>query len=275
MRIVDPSSYARFMRQPKSSSLGVEPRLAWIPISKLRIDPAYQREILRNGQTNILKIAMNFDWALFGVVVVAEIGDGLFAIVDGQHRTTAAAVREAQQVPCIVIEASPAKQAEAFAAINGAVTAISPLAIFAAKVAAEDADALALTRACEQAGVSICRYPVPASNMKPGQTLAVQALQSCAATYGLTLLTLALKGVVRAANGRPGLVKAAAVKAVVHVFEVESSWQQREKELLVAIARFDLAAELAKAEASAKTSRRQVHNALALALFDFLDAELG
>ncbi len=150
MRVVDAAPFAQYVGTPISADLGMKPGLAWLPISNLRIDGAYQREILRNGARNIGKIARHFDWSLFGIVVVANVGDNLFAIVDGQHRTIAAAMRGIFEVPCIIIEASPGKQAEAFAAINGAVTAISNLAIFAAEVTAGKPEAVALRDACAE-----------------------------------------------------------------------------------------------------------------------------
>ena len=275
MRVIDPNPYLKFMGEPKSNSLGMKPGLSWLPICSLRIDPAYQREILQNGKRNIIKIAVNFDWSLFGIIVVANIGDNLFAIVDGQHRTTAAVLRGIEEVPCIIIDADPAKQASAFAAINGAVTAISPLAIFAAQVAAADPAALNLVNICARAGVTICRYPVPANIMKPGDTLAVQSLQSCMAIYGEAILVLSLKALMRGAKHRPGFVKAAVIKAVCQVLEAERSWCAHEARLMVAMDRFDLAGELEKAEAGARASRRQIHKSLSLALFDFLDGELG
>ena len=275
MRVIDPTPYSKFMGAPARVSMGIKPGLAWLPVTNLRIDPAYQREILQNGRRNIVKIATNFDWSLFGIIVVANIGDNLFAIVDGQHRTTAAALRGIEEVPCIIIQADPAKQAEAFAAINGAVTAISPLAIFAAQVAAEDPAALKLVDACSRAGVTICRYPVPANNMKPGDTLAIQALQTCISTYGEDILVLGLRSIMKSARMKPGFVKAPAIKAYCQVLEAERVWCAHEARLMAVMERFDLAAGLAAAEASAKASRRQIHKSLAIALFEYLDEELG
>jgi hypothetical protein len=275
MRSVDPTPYIKSMGQPIKDSLGVKPGLAWLPVTNLRINPAYQREILQNGRRNIVKIATNFDWSLFGIIVVANIGNNLFAIVDGQHRTTAAALRGIEEVPCIIIHADPAKQAEAFAAINGAVTAISPLAIFAAQVAAEDPEALKLVDVCSRAGVTICRYPVPSNKMAAGDTLAIQSLQGCISMYGEDILLLALRSIMKAARMKPGFVKAPAIKAFCQVLEAERKWCSHEARLMAAMERFDLASAISNAEASAKASRRQIHKSLAIALFDYLDEELG
>ena len=140
LRPIDPKPYAmdeRLLQQP----VGPAPVLQWLPIDQLGIDPAYQRDILRRGHDNIGRIARRFDWRKFGTVIVAPIAGGRYAIVDGQHRTTAAAVRGIESVPCQIIMADPGEQAAAFAAINGAVTGMTPLQLHAARVAAGDPDA--------------------------------------------------------------------------------------------------------------------------------------
>lgn len=273
MKHIDGKPFLHMMGKPAASYLGVEPELRWIAISHLRIDPAYQREVLRQGARNIAKIARNFDWSLFGIVVVADVGGGLFAIVDGQHRTIAASMREIEAVPCLIIDADKSRQAAAFAAINGAVTAVSPLAIFAAKVAAEDENAMALVADCKLGGVSICRYPVPSDKMSAGETLAIGALQSCRSMFGRETLIMALKCITIGGESRTGLVKAPVIKAFCHVLDAESSWRSHPG-LLSAAAKFDLASALQEAEAAAGRTRR-VNAQLAMALFDYLDEVLG
>jgi hypothetical protein len=53
---------------------------------------------------------------------VAPVEGGQFAIVDGQHRTTAAIRRGQKEVPCQVVQADRAKQAAAYAAVDGNIT---------------------------------------------------------------------------------------------------------------------------------------------------------
>ena len=108
------------------SEVGERPELQWVKISRLRIDPRYQREIGRRGAENILAIATHFKWSKFGPAVIAPISGGLFAIVDGQHRCTAALLRGFDSVPCVIIVADEADQADAFVAINGNVSEAPP-----------------------------------------------------------------------------------------------------------------------------------------------------
>lgn len=275
MRHIDPTPYVAYMGTPASSDLGMKPGLSWVPIRNLRIDPDYQREIIRNGARNIGKIAKLFDWDLFGSIVVSSLGGAEFAIVDGQHRTIAAALRGIEEVPCLIIYADPAKQARAFSAINGSVTAISKMAIFHAEVMAGDEKAIMLRDACAAADVTVCKYPVPANMMEMGQTLAIGTLKTAMKTYGATHLTTALRCITRVGFANIGLVKAPIIKALCHVLDAEPTWKTPEDRLLKVMARFDYATELAAAELNAKKHKRQVPTELSIRLFEFLDREMG
>lgn len=271
MRAIDHTPFIQFAGEPASLDLGSMPGLAWVPIANLRIDPAYQREVLRNGARNIGKIARNFDWSLFGVVVIANIGDNLFAIVDGQHRTIAAALRGVVEVPCIIIEADPKKQARAFAAINGSITAISPLAIFHAQVAAGEKDPVELVSLCRDSGVEICRYPIPASHMRRGQTLALRALQDAFKNYGPETLSLALRFILASKNESAGVVKAPLVKAVCHILDADKDLMRHKTRLVQMAQQIDLLQILSDSELDAKRQKRPAHVVLSLKLFSAVE----
>jgi hypothetical protein len=201
-----------------------KPRLHWIAISELRVDHRYQRKL--EGKVSakaVLTIAIEFSWAKFAPVVVAESDEG-FAIVDGQHRTTAAALRGIRDVPCLIMQASVAEQAEAFAAINGGATPVSSLQIFAAKVTAGNKNAMQLRDACAEAGVTICRYPVPANEMKVGWTLAATNLGRQLARYGRETLVSALSCITKTGDGNIGMVRAQVVEALCSVINGEPAW---------------------------------------------------
>src|SRR5437868_11859154 len=80
--------------------IGPAPDLRWLPIDRLVIDDSYQRPIAFAGRRNINAIANAFDWRRFSPVIVAPVEGGSYAIVDGQHRTTAAAAIGITSVPC-------------------------------------------------------------------------------------------------------------------------------------------------------------------------------
>jgi hypothetical protein len=221
---------------------GDKPVLRWIGIDCLRIDPAYQRNIMYRGRENIIRIAREFDWAMFTPVVVSELTDrGLFLIIDGQHRTTSAALRRIRDVPCSIVNIGSQAQAAAFAAINGRVTAISSQQLHTARVAAGDAKALELAEVCAQASVTICTYPVPANKMKRGETLAVAALARALRLYGRDVLVLALACLVQTGDGNIGLIRKALINALCAVLSLEPEWQD-EKLLLPVMRSMDFAA---------------------------------
>ena len=78
--------------KPKSASAGAAPMLQWLKIADLVVDPAYQRPIIGKGRRNVDRIARTFSWSCFAPVVVSPVEGGKFAIIDGQHRTTSAAL---------------------------------------------------------------------------------------------------------------------------------------------------------------------------------------
>lgn len=193
---------------------GPAPQLMWIPISQLVVDHAYQREITKQGRGNVRRIAAQFRWTYFSPVVVAPLSGGRYAIVDGQHRTTAAALVGHPSVPCQVIMAAPHEQAQAFTAVNGAVTRVHSLAMHRAAAAAGDASAVLIEEIAAAASVRILRYPVPELKQKPGETMAIGAMRDLVATVGRDALVLGLRSVVETQkNAVAGGLVAAIVKA--------------------------------------------------------------
>jgi hypothetical protein len=128
--------------------------LQWIKIADLVIDPSYQRPILGEGRRNVARIARHFRWSYFAPVVVSPVEGGRFAIIDGQHRTTAAALVGIKTVPCQVVIAARDEQAAAFKAINGATTRISRMALQAAAVVANEPAAIEVAEICPPQGLS-------------------------------------------------------------------------------------------------------------------------
>lgn len=219
-----------------------KPRLFWIGIASLRVDGRYQRKIIgRASEKSVLTIAAEFSWSKFAPVVVAEVDDddGLYAIIDGQHRTTAAALRGIRDVPCLIMKADLADQANAFAAINGTVTAISTMQLHAARVAAGEPAAVALRDACGEAGVEIMRYPLAASQMSVGQTMAASKLAQQLARYGRDTLVAALSCITRTGDGNVGMVRAPVVEALCAVLDGEPAWGGDLPALIAAMQSFD------------------------------------
>ena len=236
MRAIDPG----FVKAPRAHGFGVPPMLQWVRIDKLVVDDSYQRPIAGAGKTNVKRIASQFQWSCFAPAIVSPIEGGRFAIVDGQHRITAAAACGFDEVPCQIIVADPAEQAAAFKAVNGNVTKMGRMAIHAAAVAAGDPTALILDEACRTGGVTLLRYPVQASEQKPGQTHAVQACAACLAQYGRDTLITALQCVTQTDNNEPGILTGPLIKALCEVLAGEKAWRDAGERLLRAFDEIDL-----------------------------------
>lgn len=228
----------RFEKPVSDFSPGPAPVLNWIEIGKLVIDDQYQRGISRRGFHNIVQIAEHFDWSKFAPVIVAPVEDGLFAVVDGQHRTTAALLRELKSVPCQIVQADRAQQAAAYAAVNGNVTKTTHTQLFHARLAAGDEPAKEIASICARAQVVVIKTNTTLSNMKVGETSAVGALMRCHDLYGDSTLLTALRCITRTADGNPGYLRSTIIEALCIVLHRHSEWQKSEDTLLKHMEKF-------------------------------------
>jgi len=214
--------------------------LQWIKIADLVVDLAYQRPIIGKGRRNVDRIARAFSWSCFAPVVVAPVEGGKFAIIDGQHRTTAAALVGLESVPCQVVVAPREAQAAAFKAINGNTTPICRIALHAAALVANESWAVEVAEACACAEVEILKYPVPTERQLPGQTMAAGAIAQCLKRYGRETLITALQCVTQTANNTPGCLSARTIKALCDVLNGNRQWRDSGSVLFEAFDAIDL-----------------------------------
>ena len=228
--------------KPKCVDAGAVPVLQWLPIVDLMVDPSYQRPIAGKGRRNVNRIAQAFSWSCFSAVVVAPVAGGKFAIIDGQHRTTAAALAGFDSVPCQIVIADRVQQASAFKAINGALTPISRMALHAAALVAKEPTAVRLAEVCSLAEVELLRYPVPTDRQTAGQTMAVAAIAQCLKRYGDETLITALQCVTQTANNQPGMLSARMIKALCDTLDQDRERRDSGLALLEAFDAIDLTA---------------------------------
>jgi hypothetical protein len=169
MRAIDTAG----MAIPSSRDPGPEPTLGMLPIASLVVDEEYQRPIARDGRRAIEKIAAAFEWTKFSTVVVAPVSGSRYAIIDGQHRTSAAKLLGITAVPCQIVNLDRAGQASAFSAINGSVTKVTPWNIYKAAMAAGEAWAVSAMRVCEAAGCKLMTNNATASTKQGGELYGV------------------------------------------------------------------------------------------------------
>jgi ParB-like nuclease domain len=233
---------AEGFEKPKAVSAGAVPMLQWLKIADLVIDPAYQRPIIGRGRQNVDHIARAFSWSCFAPVVVSPVEGGKFAIIDGQHRTTSAAIVGFDSVPCQIVIAAQQEQAAAFKAINGTTTPISQMAMHAAALVASETWAVQIAHVCACAQVGLLRYPVPADKQAPGQTMAVGAIARCLKRYGEATLIAALQCVTQTSNNQPGALSARTIKALCAVLHGDRERMDSGVGLLEAFDSIDLKA---------------------------------
>jgi hypothetical protein len=227
--------------KPPAAVLGQRAELCLLPLDRLVVDDRYQRQIGRNGRASVLRILAGFDWRKFTPVVVTPLGDGTFAIIDGQHRATAALMHpDVDMVPCMVVTVSPDEAAACFAAINGQVTAVTPGQIYAARLTAGEADALALQAALAAAGVTVLRYRFPGAPWKVGETLALATLEAALKRCGRDALIAGLQCVTQSGNGNPGCLTSGVIVALVETMAANPLWRNAGARLLEAMDEIDL-----------------------------------
>lgn len=177
------------------------PELLWVPIAALVFDDRYQRNIEQRGRSNILKIAKSFDWGRFTPLLVAPVNGGKLAVIDGQHRAHAAALRGHRCVPAMVCQMSLKEQAQAFAWVNGNVTAVSGFHIYRAALASEEPWAVNSQAAVAAAGCRLMHGNSSASMKKPRDLYCISTIRKLVDNGRAETVTRALDALSKSAQG--------------------------------------------------------------------------
>ncbi|KQS86965.1 DUF6551 family protein [Rhizobium sp. Leaf383] len=206
------------MIQPKpaiNTAIGEKPELAWVPVTAIRIDESYQRELKEKRVTQILA---DFTWAHFGSVMLVRQSDGTFTCFDGQHRVEAARRHPAiQQVPAAIVELDqPRDEAGAFLGVNVNRTAISTVEKYHAGIEAGDPEMMAVCTVLGEAGCEVIesRGIKPAAN----RTAAVTAVQRSIKTYGDAAVISACRTLVAAWPKDAGALHAVMIQALARLY---------------------------------------------------------
>lgn len=189
------------LAKPPVRDPGPEPRLEWLPVTKLVIDPEYQREVRADGRRAIERIAAAFEWTKFSPVVVAPVSLGRYAVIDGQHRSTAARLCGHQSVPCYVVSLDRAGQAASFAAINGSVTKITPFHVYKAALAAGEGWAVQARSVAVSAGCKLMTSNRSASDKSGGEIYGINTMREMIGRYGPDVVIAALAAYKRSVYG--------------------------------------------------------------------------
>lgn len=153
------------------------PMLDWVPIARLLIDDSYQRPLTATNWAAIRKIAEAFHWSRFTPVLVAPVENGLFAIIDGQHRTHAAAICGFKTVPAMAVHMTRAEQASAFAWVNVQVVRITAHQVYRAGLASGEGWARQADDLVTLAGCKLMTSNRSAKDKRAGEIYAVQLVR--------------------------------------------------------------------------------------------------
>ena len=232
-------------RPPAAVTLpGAVPMLQWVAIERLVVDPSYQRTIERRGAANVVRIAREFRWSRFSPVIASPVAGGKLAIVDGQHRTTAAALLGFTEVPCQIIIADAREQADAFRAINGAVTKVSSLVLFHSALVAGDADAADVARIASHCGVRILRSKRTFAGMAIGDCACPATLMAIYRDNGPRVLERALQAITLTPNNIPGNLGATLLAALALALAARRSLLDDRERLVAVMTSMELEQEL-------------------------------
>jgi hypothetical protein len=148
--------------------------LQYVPKTTLQVDSTYQRS-LNNDKRR--RIASNFNWAAFGVLIVARRKDGSLWVIDGQHRLMAAQSRsDIQDVPVIIFEfgGNVMDEATDFLIANKDRKPLTGVDSFKAMVISGDAIALEVQSMIHRAGRVVTESVVPGRKIR-----CVKAIYNC------------------------------------------------------------------------------------------------
>jgi hypothetical protein len=211
------------------------PQLQWIETRLLVVDPTYQRDIQTKGRRSIQHIAENFDWTKFACIVIAAVEGGRYAIIDGQHRATAALLIGLEKIPAQIVVADQTVQAAAFAAINSKVTRMNQIQVHKALVACGEAEALQIEEVCACADVVIPRSTGGWNFTIAGRTQAVLAIKTSIRLYGRETTITALQCVTQTNNNAPGILRSFVITALCRLLAKSPYWRDAGDKLFEAM----------------------------------------
>lgn len=189
------------MTNPKITSRRAEreARLRWVPLGLMRVPQMAQRE-LKPGRVD--HIAANMDLEQIGTPTVSR-RDGLFYIIDGQHRVEAYKQWvgdgwENQQLQCWTYEGlSEEEEAEKFLKLNDTL-AVRAFDKFRIGMNAGRPEEIEIAAAVQRVGLTISQ------SRAEGAVAAVETLRRIYRRDGVGVLVMTL-GIVRDSYGTPGL----------------------------------------------------------------------
>lgn len=251
-----------------SDNLGPAPRLDWIPLADLAVDPTYQRAMGKGNHQHANWILRNFAWIYYQPLVVAAPidGRGRYTVIDGQHRLVAARKHpQIDKLPCYIVEgADVAAQAKAFATINGRRIGITRLQRYWAALAAKEPMAVRVAGLCHKAGVEVAR--TMRQNLAPRTTIATFTIEKMV-KFGDASIVTALRTIGDAHGSTGDAFKASIVEAMIQLVVAQGAGFDRAR--MVAVLRdVNLEKEIQRAKATRARNGGSLAGSLKACLYE-------
>jgi hypothetical protein len=151
---MEPIAVTKEDRYKWNKELGTIGKMQMLDKKMLKVDQSYQRNAAV-GKSRA--IAAKFKWGGFGVIVVCRRSDGVYFVLDGQHRVIGAMLRDdIQKIPCLVFEGLPLEEEAAlFVIYNKNRKSMNGLELWKAQVLAKDPETIAASITLEKYGYRI------------------------------------------------------------------------------------------------------------------------
>ena len=148
-------------------------------------------------------------------------------------------LRGIERVPCEIVHIDRARQAEAFAAINGNTTRVSAQVVYYARLTGKDPVAEEMARVLSAAEVTVCRGSKTIRTMKRGETNAVGAISKLLTKFGSETVISALQCITQTGSGNPGFLRAMIIEPLCVVLHRNPKWRDSGERLLREMDSFD------------------------------------
>ncbi|MDA3857272.1 MAG: ParB/Srx family N-terminal domain-containing protein, partial [Roseovarius sp.] len=178
-----------------------QPMLIWVKLDELVIDHRYQRDITLPGRKAIQRIADWFDWKKYQPILVAPSEGGRMAVVDGQHRTHAAALIGIEAIPAMTVPMTPAEQAEGLVSINRDRIRMSVHNTYRAELAAGAEWAILAKAAVEAGGCALATSNPSGATKKPGTVFAINLVRKMVMNGEAEVVTQGLRAIRTSESG--------------------------------------------------------------------------
>lgn len=237
--------------------LGARPVMEWHPPTELWVDDTYQRNMTRQSQALVVKVARGFRWNRMKPVVVVRTVEGQLHVIDGQHTAIAAASAGIDSIPVFIVGASEmSERARAFVDHNRDRTRVTSFTIYKALLAAGDPETVCCESVLRRAGARL-RHLNQTVEANPGDTSAIGQVTSLVKVHGPMRARVVLETLVQA-DRVP--ITADEIKAATQLLWIDDKRVAPEQLIPVIQALGDDG--LRTAQANARTQRTQVWRVL-------------